>query len=187
VTSRRAAVFLDRDGTIIVDHHYIAQPEQVALLPGAARAVKRLNDAGLPIVVVTNQSGIGRGYFTRAEYDRVHARMVELLAAEGARIEAAYMCPHHPDVDGPCECRKPGSLLYRQAAEEHGLDVRQSWLIGDNARDVMPARTLGARGILIPTHETPMAAVDEVRKEMGERAIARSLDEAVDRVLESAK
>lgn len=184
MTAPRPAVFLDRDGTLIVDHHFVGRAEQVELLPGAAAAVKRLNDAGWPVIVVTNQSGIARGYFTEADYENVRARLAELLMEHGARIDATYMCPHHPDFTGPCECRKPGSLLFRQAAEHHAADLSRSWLIGDKLRDVAPAAELGARAIMIPNDETPMADVELARKEF---VVARALDEAVDRVLESAK
>lgn len=180
----RAAVFLDRDGTIIRDTHYVGTPESVELLSGAADAVRRLNESGWPVVVITNQSGIARGYFTTAHYERVRARVDELLAAGGARIDASFVCPHHPDVTGPCECRKPGTLLFRQAADQLALDTKRSWFIGDHVRDVAPAAELGGRGILVPGEETPKADVERARKEF---AVARSLDEAVRQVIESAR
>ena len=178
------AAFLDRDGTIVVDHHFIARPEQVQLLPKAGSAVRRLNEDGWLVVLVTNQSGIARGLFTLADYERVHARMLELLAAEGARIDAAYMCPHHPDFTGPCECRKPGTLMFRQAAAAYDIDLGQSWLVGDKLRDVTPARELGARGaIMTPNPETPVADLERARRDFG---VAPSLAEAVDRIIQSA-
>ncbi|HEX7239268.1 MAG TPA: HAD-IIIA family hydrolase, partial [Longimicrobiaceae bacterium] len=103
----RPAVFLDRDGTVIHDAHYLADPEGVRLLPGAAEAVARLNRAGVPVVLVTNQSGIGRGLFSEADFRAVQDRVEALLAAGGARIDAVYHCPHAPDADPPCDCRKP--------------------------------------------------------------------------------
>jgi D-glycero-D-manno-heptose 1,7-bisphosphate phosphatase len=177
------AVFIDRDGTLIVDHHYMGRVEQVALLPGAAASVKALNDAGWLVLLVTNQSGIARGYFTMADYEKVHARMVSLLAAGGATLDGAYVCPHHPDFTGPCECRKPGTLLFRQGAAEHGVDMGRSWLVGDKLRDVTPATDLGARGgILVPNAETPLPDVELARKQYH---VAASLDEAVRRIIES--
>jgi histidinol-phosphate phosphatase family protein len=119
--SARAAVFLDRDGTIIEDTGYVADPAAVRLLPGAAAAIARLNRAGLPAIVVTNQSGIARGLLDEAAYAAVARRLESLLGAEGARLDGDYYCPHHPDFTGPCECRKPGALLYCQAAAAHGL------------------------------------------------------------------
>jgi histidinol-phosphate phosphatase family protein len=147
----RPAVFLDRDGTLIEDPGYLADPDRVRLLPGAAEAVAELNRAGVPVVVVTNQSGIARGLLTEAQYRATERRLDQLLADRGARIDAHYFCPHHPDAGGPCDCRKPGLLLYRRAASEHGLDLAASWWVGDRLRDVLPAPALGGRGILVLT------------------------------------
>lgn len=181
----RGAVFLDRDGTLIRDTHYVGAPEQVELLPGVAPAVRRLNDAGWPVIVVTNQSGIARGLLTREDYDAVHQRMTQLLRDEGgARVDAAYLCPHHPDFTGACDCRKPGTLLFRTAATEHGLDLGASWYIGDKLRDVLPARALRGRGVLVPSAETPRADVDAARREFH---VAASLDEAASLLIQSAR
>jgi formyltetrahydrofolate-dependent phosphoribosylglycinamide formyltransferase len=147
--SGRRAVFLDRDGTIIEDTGYLADPAAVRLLPGAAAAITRLNAAGLAAVVVTNQSGIARGLLDEARYSAVARRLDELLAADGARLEGHYHCPHHPDFTGPCDCRKPGPLLYRRAGEEHDLDLAGSWWVGDRLRDVVPAEHFGGRGLLV--------------------------------------
>ena len=147
--ARRAAVFLDRDGTIIEDAGYLSDPDRVRLLPGAAEAISRLNQAGLLAVVVTNQSGIARGLFDEAAYEATRRRLDRLLADRGARLDAQYHCPHHPDVTGPCECRKPGLRLYRQAADELGIDLSASWWVGDRLRDVYAATALGGRGILL--------------------------------------
>src|SRR4051812_35928947 len=111
----RPAAFLDRDGTIIRDANYVRDPADVVLLPGAAAAIAKLNARGIPAFIITNQSGIARGYLDASDYERVRARVDELLIAAGARIEATYMCPHHPDITGPCNCRKPGIGMYRQA------------------------------------------------------------------------
>ena len=179
----RAAVFLDRDGTIIRDRHYLADPAGVALLPGVGSAIKRLNQAELPVVVITNQSGIARGKLTETQFGQVTARLGELLSSAGARIDATYMCPHHPDFTGACDCRKPGTLLYQRAARDLGLDLRSSWYIGDKLRDVSPARTLGGRGILVPSPDTPEADVVASRPDIH---VASSLDAAVTLVIESA-
>ena len=149
--SGRSGVFLDRDGTLIEDPGYLADPLAMRLLPGAAEAVARLNLAGLPAIVVTNQSGIARGLLTEAVYQATEARLDELLAGQGARLEAHYFCPHHPDVTGPCDCRKPADLLFRRAADRFGLDLAKSWWVGDRLRDVSPAAALGGRGILLLT------------------------------------
>jgi len=180
----RAAVFLDRDGTIIEDLNYIARPEQVRLIPDAASAIRKLNEAGLTVVVVTNQSGIARGLFTLADYDQVRARAEQLLREEGARIDATYTCPHHPDFTGACECRKPGTLLFKRAAADLDLDLARSWFLGDKIRDVSPAGALGGTGILVPSSETSESDLRVARQEF---SVARSLDEAVRRIIESAR
>jgi histidinol-phosphate phosphatase family protein len=158
----RPAAFFDRDGTIIDDRGYVSDPSHVSLVPGVASAIRRLNRAGIRVIVVTNQSGIARGMFTRAAYDNVRARVDELLAAKSARVDASYMCPHHPDFTGPCDCRKPGESLFRQAAAEHGLDLTRSLFLGDRWRDVAPAVKLGGMGILVPSPATPPEEIERV-------------------------
>ena len=145
----KPAVFLDRDGTLISDFGFLRAPEQVRLLPGSGRAVRQLNEAGLPAIVVTNQSGIARGLLSESEYRATERRVDGLLAAEGARLDGQYFCPHLPEISGPCECRKPGTLLYRQAAEQFGIDLAASWWVGDQLRDVEPAAVFGGTGILL--------------------------------------
>jgi D-glycero-D-manno-heptose 1,7-bisphosphate phosphatase len=158
------AVFLDRDGTFIEDAGYLHDPKQVRLIPGAAQAIKRLNADGFAVLVVTNQSGIARGLLSVEDYQATERRVDELLAAEGARLDAHYFCPHLPELSGPCECRKPGTLLYRQAAQQLGLDLPQSWWVGDRVRDVLPARALGGKGILVLTG----AGESEARSDPGQ-------------------
>lgn len=181
---RRPAVFLDRDGTIIRDTGYVGRPEEVELLPGAAAAIRRLNDAGIPVVVVTNQSGIARGLFTATDFTKVQGRVTELLRASGATVDATYMCPHHPSFTGECECRKPGTLLFRQAATDLGLDLGKSFYVGDKLRDVTPAGELAGIGILVPTADTPPRDLEAAAEAY---RVAFSLDEAVDRIIESLR
>ena len=154
--SAAVAVFLDRDGTLIFDRDYLADPAGVELLPGAAEAVARLNRAGLFVVLVTNQSGIGRGYYGEAEYAAVHARLVDLLASAGARLDAEYHCPLAPGDPDPHADRKPGAGMYLRAAREHGLDLAASWYVGDRMRDVAAARELGGRGILVRSAQSEL-------------------------------
>jgi D-glycero-D-manno-heptose 1,7-bisphosphate phosphatase len=178
--SGRPAVFLDRDGTIIEDRDYLRDPDEVRLLPGAAAAVRRLNEAGLPAIVVTNQSGIARGLVTEAEYEATAARLDDLLAAGHARLDARYHCPHLPEITGACECRKPGVLLYERAARELGLELGRSWWVGDRLRDVEAATRFGGRGTLVLTG----AGREESRRaEAGRWATAADLGEAVERIL----
>jgi D-glycero-D-manno-heptose 1,7-bisphosphate phosphatase len=180
VSKPRPAVFLDRDGTVIEDAHHIGRPEEVRLLPGAAAAIARLNAARVPVVIISNQSGIARGMFTTADYDRVRDRVEALLAAEDARLDASYICPHYPPVSGPCDCRKPGTLLHRQAAAALGLDPARSAFIGDRWRDIAPALAFGGRGILVPSPETPAAEREQAQRDA---EVAGSLSEAVGRFL----
>lgn len=149
-----SVVFLDRDGTLIHDAHYISDPALVRLLPGAAEAVARLNAEQIPAVIVSNQSGIGRGYFTMEDYEKVKARFEELLAEKGAHIDATYICPHSSEVH--CICRKPRRELYEQAIRDHHFDTGRLAFIGDRWRDVEPSLFFeGARGRLIPSEMTP--------------------------------
>jgi formyltetrahydrofolate-dependent phosphoribosylglycinamide formyltransferase len=146
----KAVVFLDRDGTIIRDEHYLADPDRVVLLDGAAAAIARLREAGVAVVVVTNQSGIARGLITPAQYEAVRARLDSLVA-----IDATYMCPHYPDISGPCECRKPGLQLYRRAIADLNLEGARVVLIGDKWSDIAAADALGGYGILVASADTP--------------------------------
>jgi D-glycero-D-manno-heptose 1,7-bisphosphate phosphatase len=145
------AVFLDRDGTIVEDPGFLHQPGKVRLLPGAAEAIHRLNQAGWLVITVSNQSGIARGLYDATAYHAVQRRLVELLAAHEARLDGAYFCPHHPELTGPCECRKPGLLLFRQAQAALGLDLTRCYWVGDRLSDVEPARQLGGRSFLVAT------------------------------------
>ena len=150
----RAAAFLDRDGTIIEDVDYISRPEDVRLLPAAAEAIGTLNDAGVPVIVVSNQSGIGRGYFSYEDFERVQAHIEELLGVRGAHLDGTYICPHAPSDPPACRCRKPDVGLFERAARDHQLDLARSWYGGDKWRDIEPALRLGGRGRLIPTRST---------------------------------
>jgi D-glycero-D-manno-heptose 1,7-bisphosphate phosphatase len=180
--SGRPAVFLDRDGTLIEDRHYLRDPNQVHLLPRAADAVRRLNAAAIPAVVVTNQSGIARGLLTEADYAATVRRLDELLATAGARLAGHYHCPHLPDVTGPCDCRKPGPLLYERAARDLDLDLAASWWVGDRERDLGAADRFGGRAILVLTG----AGLDESRQPRDvPRPVAADLVAAVARVLDA--
>jgi D-glycero-D-manno-heptose 1,7-bisphosphate phosphatase len=147
----RPAVFIDRDGTLLEECDYLADPERARFLPGALDALRRLRRAGYALVLVTNQSGIARGLYREADYHAVQARVDALLEAEGAAMEATYYCPHHPDFTGPCECRKPGLGMYRAAERDLGVALERSWYVGDKLTDVLPAASLSGRGILVRT------------------------------------
>jgi len=149
--STRPAAFLDRDGTIVVEREYLADPDGVILVPGTVEALRALRAEGLAIVVVTNQSGIARGYYSEEQYRAVAARLDGLLAEQGLALQGMYHCPHHPDFTGPCDCRKPGLGMFRRAAAELDLDLSRSFYVGDRLKDVIPCFELGGTGILVRT------------------------------------
>lgn len=151
---RSAAVFLDRDGTLIRDVGYLCRLDQVEILPGGAEALKLLRNNGLKIVVVTNQSGVGRGFLSEQELHKIHEALIESFAARGAEIDAIYYCPHHPTegFDGYrviCDCRKPNAGMLRRAAEQLQLDLGASYVVGDQATDMELAARVGAKGVWI--------------------------------------
>ena len=160
-------VFLDRDGTVIEDVGYGHRLEDYAPIPGALQALVRLRDAGYRFAIVTNQSGIGRGLFSRADYDRFHGRLLDDLANANIVVEKTYMCPHAPAQT--CTCRKPDPSSLRDAEQSLGADLKNSWVIGDHVKDVALAANAGCRGILVLTGhgqeefarlgDTPVAAV----------------------------
>jgi len=146
------AVFLDRDGTVIVDRGYLGDPAGVELMPGAAEALRRLSAAGFQLFFVSNQSGIGRGLISKEQSDAVHRRTLELLGAEGVAIAGSYLCPHAPWDQ--CECRKPSPFFLRQAQAEHGIDFGRSFTAGDKKTDVDLGRAVGSRTVLYGAEET---------------------------------
>ena len=144
----RFAVFVDRDGTICFDKHYLSDPNGLELIPTVAEGIKRLNDAKLTVIIVTNQSGVGRGYFTEETLKTVHDRLRKMLASHGAKIDDIFYCPHRPDEG--CKCRKPAPGMLMQAKDKHGFDLTRSFVIGDRVMDVGMAHAVGAKGILVP-------------------------------------
>lgn len=149
---RPLTVFLDRDGTINVDTGYVHDAATVRLLPNAAEGLAALSKAGARLVVISNQSGVGRGYFARERVDEVNAAIGEQLAAAGARIDGWYWCPHSPE--DACECRKPATRLFQQASEKLGIDLTgDTWMIGDKLSDLRGGRAIDARTILVATGE----------------------------------
>ena len=149
MTVPRPYVLLDRDGTLNVEKHYLSDPEQLELYPGTTAALKRLRALGYGLAVVTNQSGIGRGYFDLAQVERVHERLEEMLAAEGASVDGFFICPHGPEE--ACDCRKPLPGLARQAMEKFGFAPETAIIIGDKAADIGLGQAIGAATILVRT------------------------------------
>jgi D-glycero-D-manno-heptose 1,7-bisphosphate phosphatase len=159
---KKSAVFLDRDGTLIRDVGYLRRLDQVEILPGVAEALKSLCNSGLRIVLVTNQSGVGRGFLSEEKLQEIHKILVESLAARGGKIDAIYYCPHHPTegLNGyrmTCDCRKPNDGMLRRAAKELRLDLGASYVVGDQASDMELAARVGAQGVWIYDGSRPCA------------------------------
>jgi D-glycero-D-manno-heptose 1,7-bisphosphate phosphatase len=142
-------ILIDRDGTLNEEKEYLSDPNDVELIVGAGDALKKLQDAGFGVVVITNQSGIARGYFNVAQLDRIHARLENILGEFGVRLDGIYYCPHAPDDH--CDCRKPLPGLIHQAVKAHAFLPHEAWMIGDKEVDVQVGRTVGARCILVRT------------------------------------
>jgi len=185
---KKRAVFLDRDGTINVEVGYLSDPDDLELIPGAARAIARLNDAGFLVLVVTNQSGVARGYFTEEDVHAVNRRMTEVLESHGARIDGIYYCPHHPEFGGEtyrkdCECRKPNTAMVKQAMDDFDIDISRSYIVGDHLGDVLLGVNAGARPIHVLTGHG-----DHEREKLKDRGIdtaylADDLTEAVEYII----
>jgi D,D-heptose 1,7-bisphosphate phosphatase len=181
------AVFLDRDGTIVVEKGYITIADDIELIPGAAEAILRLRAGGWKVYVATNQGCVGKGMITEEELSAINFRMVSMLGAEGAELDGIYFCPHHPngtveEYTMECDCRKPRPGLLERAASENDLDLSQCVMIGDTIRDLEAARSAGARAILVLTgHGSDTAALDH-----GAEYVAADLAAAVRWLLSTA-
>ena len=163
------AVFLDRDGTLMEEAHYCSHPDQVRIIPGVTEALRALQDAGYRLVIVTNQSGIGRGYYTLADYEAVQARLFELLGDDV--IDATYFSPEAPETPSPLRKPSPGMLL--KAARDLGLDLARSWMVGDKAIDVQCGLNAGVRPILVCTghgHSEDATGAEFVAKDFASAA-----------------
>ncbi len=177
----RPWVLIDRDGTLIVERHYLCDPDKVELIAGAGPALRRLRLLGCGLAVVTNQSGVGRGMFTLAQMQAVHRRMEELLAAEGASLDAIFYCPHAPEVD--CACRKPRVGMAQQAAERFNIELHSAFVVGDKDVDIELGKNCGATSLLVRTgygakHEVlPGLAADYVVDDLP--AAAREIERLI--------
>ncbi len=187
----KGVVFMDRDGTVIVHHPYLSDVSRVQLIPGAGEAVARLNAAGMAAVVVSNQSGVARGLITEAALSAIHRRLHTLLASHGARLDALFYCPHHPEAPvaryrRACRCRKPAPGMVERAIHQLGLEGLPAWVIGDDARDLELAETVGAHGVLV---RTGLGAATEQRLRNAEGwhgTVVDDLRAAVSRILEAS-
>lgn len=191
MTPARPAVFLDRDGTLIEEVGYLDRPERVQLYPWTIASIRALNAAAIPVVIITNQSGVARGFFTETVVDAVHRHIADLLAEGGAHIDAYYYCPHHRDgsiveYTKECDCRKPGRGLVDRAVRELQVEPGRSFTIGDRWLDVALARTIGGRGVLVRTGY----GADEERRLPGglvPDAIVNNLIEAVSWIVQRVR
>jgi D,D-heptose 1,7-bisphosphate phosphatase len=156
-------IFIDRDDTLIIDKEYLSDPAGVEFPKGSIAGLKRLRDAGYGIILITNQSGIGRGYFTEDDLAAVHRRLKELLANEGLELAAIYYCPHAPDAN--CDCRKPKTKMGLQAIEKYGLDPAECWVVGDHDKDIEFGRQLGMRTVKVSEETSFSDAVDIILSE----------------------
>ncbi len=154
------AVFLDRDGTVTEEVGYLTDLDKLRLIPGAGSAIKKLNQAGLKVILVTNQSGVARGHFPESLVHEAHSRLEKMLREEGARLDGIYYCPHHPTAGKSkyttvCDCRKPGTGLLDRAAKDLEIDLNRSYVVGDKWSDVELAHRAGARAVLVRTGFAP--------------------------------
>ena len=168
MTDGRIAVFFDRDGTLIEDVGYLRTPDEVRLIPGAAEAIRMLNDRQILTCVISNQSGVARGLLTEADLESIHARLQGILGAVGAHLDRIYYCPHHPTEGRPpynieCACRKPRTGMLRRAASEFPIALETSFVIGDKTLDIEAAKAAGTRSILVLTGYGRLS-VDECRR-----------------------
>jgi len=154
------AVFIDRDGTINVNFEYLDDPDNLMMYPTVAEGIKRLKDEGFNIIVITNQSGIARGYFSVETLAKIHQKMKNDLLKKGADVDAIYYCPHHPDEN--CDCRKPKTGLLKKAIKDFNIDVEKSYFIGDRMLDIEAGYNINCKTILIPEDKEK---VDQERKE----------------------
>ena len=185
-TPDRAAVFLDKDGTLVEDVPYNVDPEQVRLMPGAVEGLRRMRAAGYRLIVVSNQSGLARGYFAEEALAGVERRVRELLEAAGVTLSGFYYCPHHPEGAVPaytaaCDCRKPAPGMIRRAAAEHGIDLERSWLVGDILHDVEAGRRANCRTVLLLNgHETEWVLTPQRRPHYVAADLAQAAEIIVD-------
>lgn len=175
-------VFLDRDGTLNIDSGYLKSPDDLTVLPGVGAALAKLKQAGARLIVVTNQSGVGRGYFTSKDLEAIHSKLRLLLAEDGVTLDGLYFCPHHPD--DRCNCRKPARGMVDRALAELHVDLSRAYVVGDSARDVELARQVGAKGLLVMTGPSGAEALaDLTARDLSPDHVADDLSQAVEWII----
>ena len=178
-------VFLDRDGTLNVDTGYVKSPDDLTVLPGVGAALARLKQAGARLVVVTNQSGLGRGYFTSRDLEAIHSKLRLVLAEDGVTLDGLYFCPHHPDDH--CNCRKPARGMIDRAHAELQVDLSRAYVIGDSVRDVELAKQVGAQSLLVMTGPSGAEALADLTvRDLPPDYVAEGLSQAVDWIVAHA-
>ena len=178
------AVFLDRDGTINMEVDHLADPAYLQLVPGAALAIKMLNEAGIKVIIISNQAGIARGYYDEAAVDR----LVSMLEAEGVKIDALYYCPHHPEFGNEvykkvCTCRKPQPGMLFLAAEDKDIDLEGSFMIGDTRNDILAGAAAGCKTILVRTGYGEAELLEFEGDTNGPDLVCKDIKEAVEHIL----
>lgn len=181
---KKRAVFLDRDGVVIKQCHYLKEPALVELERSVAAGIKKLHDAGFAVIVITNQSGVARGMFTLGEVEAIHDRIQELLKAENTAIDAFYTCPHHPDFDLDCDCRKPKPGMILRAARDFDLDLARSYMCGDKAADVECGNNASCRKSFLVLTGYGQA---ELSKCPANTPVCRDFAELVEKIMLDAK
>ncbi len=189
---QRVGVFLDRDGTLNVEMDFLRTPEELVLIDGAPNAVRKLNERGIVACVISNQSGVARGYLSEADLIPIHAKLMGELRRDGGTLDRIYYCPHHPNAgiapyDIPCECRKPKPGMLLQGALEFNLDLQRSYVVGDSTVDMQAGNAVGATTILVQTGYGKKSLLDCKEKNIPITFVAKSVVEAVDFVLERLK
>lgn len=178
----RAGVFLDRDGVITVEKGHVTSPTEIQVIPGAGEAIRRLNAAAIPVIVVTNQSGVARGLLSLSTLEEIHQAMRTQLAKDSAAVEAIFFCPHHPEgavaeFRAVCECRKPGAEMLRRGAQIYGIDLASSFMVGDTESDIAAGKAVGSTTFLV--HSAATGAIEAVNADYQ----CSSLDSAVETIL----
>ncbi len=178
------AVFLDRDGTINEEVEFLRTPDQLRLIPGAGAAIRTLNERGIPVCVISNQSGVARGFLTESDLVPIHARLERELSKDSARLDRIYYCPHHPTEGRPpydvaCPCRKPATGMLEQGARELDIDLTRSFVVGDRIVDVQAGKAVGATTILVMTGYGQNALEECRRDSVVPECVAPSIGEAI--------
>jgi D-glycero-D-manno-heptose 1,7-bisphosphate phosphatase len=186
---KRSAVFFDRDGTLIADAGYLNHPSQIKLFSQTAEALKSLRKAGFYLFVVTNQSGVARGYFSEAQVKNVHQNLRRMLKVKGAKIDAFFYCPHHPQgkvksFSKKCDCRKPSPGMVKQALKRYSIDLKKSYVVGDKLDDILLAKNAKvAAGLLVRTGNGRKSELEFRKLKLKNSAVVSNLAQAAQWIL----